>query len=436
MAPSFCGWCDSNGTTPCDLNSMDWRQASPSFSLGAELGWGARAEQAMMHSKSQSLKRILFIATTTHIGGAEKILYAIAEHLHQAGVSVAVCSLKRKGPYGEQLESLGIPVYSLDLANDSGFLGFFSTLFSLPRLMHKIGSFRPQIIHAFLFRANLLARIAARLCRVSINISSIRIIENDRPIYYFLDRLTSSLVTQFLAVSERVKEVTSERSAIDAERIRVIRNGIDLSTYTSSGLAEDYSSAALQFGIGPHSLVCGTVARLHPQKGIRHLIDAFALLRTNFPDLKLLVVGDGPERLNLANQAAALGVSQSVIFAGQWNSPVHCLRLMNVFVLPSLYEGFPNALLEAMAALVPVVASDVGGVGELVRHEENGLLVPPESPSRLADAIRSILLNPEKAKRMATLALDRIRKEFSLEGMLNEYDDLYEELLSKEQSRE
>jgi glycosyltransferase involved in cell wall biosynthesis len=91
-----------------------------------------------------------------------------------------------------------------------------------------------------------------------------------------------------------------------------------------------------------------------------------------------------------------------------------------------------NAVLEAMAALVPVVASDVGGVGELVRHEENGLLVPPGSPSRLADAIRSLLLNPEKARVMATLAYDRIRREFSLDGMLQEYDDLYEELLSKE----
>ena len=190
----------------------------------------------------------------------------------------------------------------------------------------------------------------------------------------------------------------------------MIRNGIDLSTFASSGQTEDHASSALQFGIGPHSLVCGTVARLHPQKGIRHLIDAFALLRADFPDLKLLVVGDGPERANLANQATALGVSQDVIFAGQKNPPVHCLRLMNVFVLPSLYEGFPNALLEAMAALVPVVASDVGGVGELVRHEENGLLVPPGSPSTLADAIRSLLLNPEKAKYMATMAYDRIRK--------------------------
>lgn len=385
-----------------------------------------------MHSKSQPLKRILFIATTTHIGGAEKILSAIAKHLHQEGVSVAVCSLKHKGPYGEQLESLGIPVYSLDMANDSGFHGVLSYLFSLPRLISKIRSFRPQIIHAFLFRANLLARIAANLCRVSINISSIRIIENDRPFYFFLDRLTSSLVTQYLAVSERVKEVTCKRSHIDAEKVRVIRNGIDLSIFTSSGRAEDHGNSVLQFGIGPHSLVCGTVARLHHQKGIRHLIDAFALLRCEFPDLKLLVVGDGPERVNLANQAAALGVSQNVIFAGERNPPVHCLRLMNVFVLPSLYEGFPNAVLEAMAALVPVVASDVGGVGELVRHEQNGLLVPPGSPSRLADAIRSLLLNPEKARVMATLAYDRIRREFSLDGMLQEYDDFYEELLSKE----
>lgn len=384
----------------------------------------------MPNPETQGLQRILFIATTTHVGGAEKILSAIAEHLHQNKVVVAVCSLKSKGPYGEKLESLGIPVYSFEIANDSGFRGLLSYLFSLFRLIRRVRSFRPQIVHAFLFRANLLARIAATLCRVSINISSIRIIENDRPFYFFLDRLTSSLVTQYLAVSERVKEVTCERSHIDAERIRVIRNGIDLSPLASSDQPDD-GRLALQFRIGPHSLVCGTVARLHHQKGIRHLIDAFVLLRADFPNLKLLVVGDGPERANLVNQAAALGVSQDVIFAGQQNMPFRCLKLMNVFVLPSLYEGFPNALLEAVAARVPVIASDVGGVHEFVRHEENGLLVPPGSPSKLADAIRSLLQNPEKAKLMATLAFDRIRKEFSLEGMLKEYDELYEGLLSK-----
>jgi glycosyltransferase involved in cell wall biosynthesis len=389
----------------------------------------------MTNSKTPVLQRILFIATTTHVGGAEKILSAIAKHLHQNKVTVAVCSLKSKGPYGQQLESLGIPVYSFEILNDSGFRGLLSYLFSIAKLVRLINSFRPQVVHAFLFRANLLARIAARLCRVPINISSIRIIENDRRFYFFLDRLTSSLVTRYLAVSERVKEATSKRSHIDAEKIRVIHNGIDISSIASCGQVEDQVSSAAKYGIGPHSLVCGTVARLHHQKGICHLIDAFVLLRADFPNLKLLLVGDGPERANLANQAAALGVSQEVIFAGQRNPPIHCLKVMNVFALPSLYEGFPNALLEAMAAHVPVVASDVGGVNEMVRNEESGLLVPPGSPPALAEAIRLLLLNPEKARLMATVAFDRIRKEFSLEAMLREYEDLYEELLSQKSSR-
>ena len=159
----------------------------------------------MANSRTHPLNRILFVATTTHVGGAEKILSAIARHLHQEGVSVAVCSLKSKGPYGEQLKSLGIPVFSLEIANNSGFRGILSTLFSLFSLVKQIRLFRPQVVHAFLFRANLLARIAASLCRVPVNISSIRIIENDHPFYFFLDRMTSSLVTQYLAVSERVK---------------------------------------------------------------------------------------------------------------------------------------------------------------------------------------------------------------------------------------
>ena len=195
---------------------------------------------------------------------------------------------------------------------------------------------------------------------------------------------------------------------------------------------QEGSRLSAEFQLGPDSLVCGTVARLHPQKGICYLVEAFARLRTHFPNLKLLIVGDGPERAGLVQRATNLGVSQDVLFAGHRNPPVPYLKLMKVFILPSLYEGFPNALLEAMAACVPVVASDVGGVNELVRHGVNGLLVPPANPSALAEAIQLLLLNPDRAKQLASSAFDQIQKEFSLEGMLKEYDDLYEELLSND----
>ena len=385
----------------------------------------------MTNLDNQRLKRILFVTTTTHVGGAEKILAAIAEHLRRKGVIVAVCSLKPKGPYGFQLESLSIPVYSFEMSGNSGLSGFLSYVCCMPKLIRQIRIFRPQVLHAFLFRANLLARIAARLCRVPVNISSIRIIENERPFYFLLDRLTSSLVTQHLAVSEQVKEVTCERSKIKTEKIRVIPNGIDISTCQSTHHSKlgDYLTSHL--GITPDSLVCGTVARLHRQKGIRNLIEAFALLRTEFPRLKLLIVGEGPERAGLEKQVAELGVSRDVFFAGEINPPTECLKLMNVFILPSLYEGFPNVLLEAMAAQVPVVASNVGGVNELVSQNENGLLFPPGDSRSLADAVRWLLLHPEKAKEMVASAHDRVQKEFSLEGMLKEYDDVYESLLKE-----
>jgi glycosyltransferase involved in cell wall biosynthesis len=234
-----------------------------------------------------------------------------------------------------------------------------------------------------------------------------------------------------LAVSERVKAATCERSKIQAEKIRVIRNGIEFTACQSSYHSKLAENLTAQLDIKPDSHVCGTVARLHRQKGIRYLIEAFALLQTEFPKLKLLIVGEGPERAELEKKSAELGISRNVFFAGEIHPPAECLKLMNVFILPSLYEGFPNVLLEAMAAQVPVVASNVGGVNELVSQHENGLLCPPGDSRSLADAVRWLILHPNEAKKMAALAHDRIQKEFSLEGMLKEYEDLYESLLKE-----
>ncbi|MFN8009329.1 MAG: glycosyltransferase [Terriglobia bacterium] len=383
----------------------------------------------MSSPKAFPLRRILFVTTTTQVGGAEKILLAIAAHLHGKGVAVAVCSLKETGAYGKQLESLGIPVTSLGMPDQAGWRGILATLFALPGLIKQIRAFRPQIVHAFLFRANFLARIAASFCGVPVNISSIRIIEQDHPFYYMLDRITSSLVTQYLAVSEQVKVATCNRSRIAPERILVIRNGIDLPANGFDGRLSEEASKAATMNYGRDSILCGTVARLHPQKGIVYLLEAIKLLQPEFPRLELLIVGEGPERSALLDRAAALGISGQVLFAGHCHPPFPYLRKMKIFVLPSLYEGFPNALLEAMAVSVPIVATDVGGVSELVESGTHGLLVPPGSASVLAEAIRSLLLDPERAKQLAAAAFDRIQKEFSLQGMLKDYDDLYEKLL-------
>ncbi len=380
------------------------------------------------------LRSILFVSTSTDIGGAEKVLYELATHARQRGIRVAVCSLKPKGPYSEALETMEIPVQSLNMSEAVGWKGALSFLLCLPGLARIIKKNKPQIVVSLLFRANLLSRLASKLCRVPANISSIHIIENDRPYYYLLDRWTAFMVTQYVAVSEKVKEATCRRSAIRPTRIKVIYNGVELKQEAQDppdhcGDSE-HSIIAARLGIFPGDQICGTVARLRPQKGIDYLLKAVPLLKSRFLGLKLLIVGDGPERATLELQAQKLDIQDRVIFAGLAASPFPYLRLMQVFVLPSLYEGLPMAILEAMAMGIPVVATNVGGVGEILEDQSTGLLVPPKNSEAIATAISLLLAQPSKAAQVAEAAKQTVRTRFNRAIMLREYDQVYDDLFA------
>jgi glycosyltransferase involved in cell wall biosynthesis len=394
-----------------------------------KLIWSQSDESKDMH---RQLNRILFVITSTRVGGAEKMLFEVAKHLKEEGVAIQVCVLKEKGPYAAKLESFGVPVCSLSIGEAKGIRGVLACLLGLPRLIRVMRGFKPQIVHAFLFRANLLARIAAPLSRVPINVSSIRIIENQRPYYFALDRWTSFLVTRHVAVSQRVKEVTCRRSRIADDQVSVIRNGIQIEEVRGKRTNSAASAAGVAKPVrcfAKNGLVCGTVARLDPQKGLSFLLRGFAILAREFPSLQLVFVGEGPERSSLECLATELSISNRVRFTGLAANPFVYLRQMDVFVLPSLYEGLPNALLEAMSVGIPVVATRVGGVDEVVQDQETGLLIPPGNSEAIAEAVRFVLTHSDRAEQMAVASRAWICERFSLDRMLKEYDELYESLL-------
>ena len=206
------------------------------------------------------------------------------------------------------------------------------------------------------------------------------------------------------------------------ERTSTIPNGIDLShqnVLASSGRRES------------STLEIVTVGRLVRQKGISVLLEAAGTVITRFPQVRFTLVGDGPLRRALEAQAAGLGLTEQVRFLGTLVEPQNVVAGCDLFVLPSLWEGMPMSLLEAMAAGRPVVASSVSGSAELILDEETGVLVPPGNPERLADAMIRMLENPEAAEAMGRRAADRVRREFSLERMLTSTDTLYRQLLAE-----
>jgi glycosyltransferase involved in cell wall biosynthesis len=183
-------------------------------------------------------------------------------------------------------------------------------------------------------------------------------------------------------------------------------------------------------GIPAEAKTIGVVARLIAYKGHRFFLQACQEIKRRHPRATFLLIGDGPEAGSLAALSRQLGLQEAVRFLGTRSDIPQLLSLLDVVALPSLEEGFPNVVLEAMAAGKPVVATRVGGTPEAVIHRETGLLVPPKDPRALADAILEVLDDPQRANAMGQAGCERVRKAFDLSRMVQEIEALYEELIA------
>jgi len=184
-----------------------------------------------------------------------------------------------------------------------------------------------------------------------------------------------------------------------------------------------------ELGLSVSDFVIVFVGRLSQVKNLPLLFRAIAKLLPEMPDLKVLLVGDGPERNRLCDMLETIGIQECVRMLGERRDVAECLALANLFVLPSWHEGISLALLEAMAARLPVVATAVGGTPEVVISDETGVLVNPECADMLADAIRCLRVNPEKMRRLAEAGCERVHREFHIDGMARKYESIYREFL-------
>lgn len=242
--------------------------------------------------------------------------------------------------------------------------------------------------------------------------------------YRRFDSLLIRYFTRIIAVSEGVRKEML-RYGVPKEKIKVIDNGIDLTRF-----GDTISPAAIreEFGIKKGVTVIGTVGNLGAEKGHVYLLQAAKGIVNNVESVKFIFVGDGPLRAYLENEASELGIGNNVIFTGFRTDIPNLLSTMDIFVLPSVIEGLPIVLLEAMAAKKAVVATNVGAISKVV-NDRNGILVEPRDVAGLQNAILSLLTSEEKRQKYASAGHDTVRTHFSSERMSSEYIDLYNELL-------
>jgi len=210
-------------------------------------------------------------------------------------------------------------------------------------------------------------------------------------------------------------------------KICLIENGVNLEMFTTNSSSQAIKES---LGIKKEALVVGTIGALTREKGHQYLLRAALKVIRIYPEAIFLLVGDGIERPGLEKTASSLGIKDSVIFAGMRKDVPEILSILNVFVLPSLNEGLPMALLEAQAAQIPVVATSVGAIPDVLENGVTGMLIPPKDPQAIAEAIIMILSDKKLASGIAQKGFERVRDNFSSEKMASKYLSIYRELLS------
>lgn len=297
----------------------------------------------------------------------------------------------------------------------------------LLRLIIEFTVWRPHIIQTFLPFGDIIGRTVARITNIPVIVSSIRARNVDKKWWQFLlDKITIRWVNKVVFNSNQIIPFAIAHEGIHKSHVVYIPNGIDvpqkIPVKTLSGIRK-------HFNIDPSISVIGTVGRLCPQKGYQYLLQAYRKVSQKEPDSALLIIGDGPLQTQLQEEAEHLGIANHITFLKERTDISELLSIMDVYVQSSLWEGMPNAVMEAMAAGKPIVLTNVDGGRELIEDQVTGWLVEPADIKALASSILYVLKNKDEAKRVGATASEHVHKNYPLDKMISSYNELYRGLL-------
>ncbi len=369
--------------------------------------------------------RVLHLISSSGYFGADNMLIELAKGAAGADVSPVVGVFRNvHNPHVEIADVAGGHNIPVEVFPCGGRMDG-RTVFRIRRFLRREGI---GVLHTHGYKSNLYGLAASAGMRVGKVATCHNWLGDDIKMksYARLDKLFLRRFDRVVAVSDTIREELAS-AGIPSHRLVTISNGIDLERFQRRAAAEDVRA---ELGIREGCRVIGTVGRLSEEKGHTYLLQAAHDPALEGRDLVLLIVGDGPLRAGLEEQAAGKGKGPpDMIFTGTRTDVDRLYGLMDVFVLPSLTEGLPMALLEAMASKRPVVATRVGGVPQVIEDGFSGRLVDPANAGALAEAIRGILVDPEGGRRMAEKAYATVRERFSAEAMVQRYLDVYGEVM-------
>jgi glycosyltransferase involved in cell wall biosynthesis len=373
---------------------------------------------------------LLYVFDNLEFGGGERVFAQIINRLSGERYKIMVACL----PTGAFIEKIGeseVEVKSVDMRNRFN-----------PRVILQLADLmkreKVDIVHSQGARADFFARIAARLARVPIVVSTIAMPAEGfdvnpirKLIYMVFNRFSERFVDRFMVVSDALEKTMIEKHKIEPQRVVKIYNGIETDEYRISNEEVMCGKSRLmeEMGLENEVPVIGAIGRLVWQKGFEYFIEAIPNVLKEIPEAMFLIVGEGELKEKLKVKSEKLKVKDSLIFTGFRNDIKEILQSIDVLVMPSLLEGLPMILLEAMAMGKPIIATDIEGIKEVLENVKTGLLVPPKDPKALTDAIVDLLIHRDKAYQMGNKARTVVNEQFSVDTMVEKVEEVYQELL-------
>jgi glycosyltransferase involved in cell wall biosynthesis len=361
-------------------------------------------------------KKIIHIIQSLGNGGCENMLLRTLPLLDD--FDHTIITLKNPGDLAPKFISAGITVKT---ASCTG-------VFDIPgilRLRRLVQEENTDIIITYLFHADMLGRIFLRIRKVPV-IPFLRTTYN-HPKYLIariLEWTTKPLVNRYLANSIAVKDFYIKHIGVRPEKITVIPNGINIESFDSITPDPELRKS---LGIAPSDFVIICVANLHINKGHRYLLEAFEVC--NLKNAKLLLVGEGNERKNLEQQIKNYQSKENILFLGKRNDVQQLLKISDLFILPTLFEGMSNALMEAMACGLPIITTDIPENSILIENEKTGLLVAAKNSSTITQKIKQLQENPILSEQLSKEAKTTIQNSFSLEKIAKKWEDTLMEII-------
>jgi len=360
--------------------------------------------------ENQKIK-IIYIIPTLDIGGAERLVIDVIKNLDQEKFTVKIICMKKSGAWDVELKDHGIPLILLGQKRGISFI-------SLIKLIKILKQEHPDIVHTHLFGADFYGSVAARLIGIKYLVSTehnLNYSENavKKIIKIFISKLFNNIIT----VSEAVKKYMIKSYYVKEKKILVIYNGVDINKFFQPLNKKD--------GVRENkNIIIGSIGRLTKQKGFEYLIEAINKLSVS-QDIECLIVGEGELKTLFQEKVKKIGLENKIKFLGLQKDIKFFLNKIDIFILPSLWEGFGIVLLEAGLAGVPVIASKIDGITEIIEDNKDGLLVKPADSNELAQKIEYLIKQKELKNKLAINLQTKIKNNFSIQKTVVQYEQYY-----------